>query len=136
MGTTRVAAIRRVAVLACVGLLLVGGCASTTADPTEQQLGQQLVAATQEAGVAPGLTPEVAASLYGTDAPHVCGIFEGGLGDASDIMLLGNPAQGRRKNITDDAVVYAGSVVATYCPQVRAEFDEAVTNLAPVGTRD
>jgi hypothetical protein len=108
------------------------GSPSAEDEATEQQLAGQLVAATQDAGVAPRLTPEVAAALYGTDASPVCDAFDGGLSTASANRLLGNPGHGRRNNITDQAVVYARLVVETYCPDVLPDFDDAVDSIDPV----
>jgi hypothetical protein len=125
--------VRRGAALALTALLVVG-CSSTSDEDeaTEQQLAEQLVAATQEAGVAPRLTVDVAESLYGTDAPAVCDAFDGGTSSAGDLILRGNVAQGRRKAITDDAVTYAGLVIQTYCPDVQSDFDDAVADIDPV----
>jgi hypothetical protein len=125
--------VRRGAALALIALLVVG-CSSTSDEDeaTEQQLAEQLVAATQEAGVAPRLTVDVAESLYGTDAPAVCDAFDGGTSSAGDLILRGNVAQGRRKAITDDAVTYAGLVIQTYCPDVQSDFDDAVADIDPV----
>jgi hypothetical protein len=117
-------------------LLVVASCSSTSDEDkaTEQQLAEQLVAATEQAGVAPQLTVDVAEALYGTDAPAVCDAFDGGTSTAGDLILRGNLAQGRRKTITEDAVTYAGLVIQTYCPEVLPDFDEAVADLDPFET--
>jgi hypothetical protein len=123
--------------IAIVILVVAGAACSSTSDEdaaTEQQLAEQLVAATQAADVAPRLTVGVAESLYGTDAPAVCEAFEGGTTTAAELVLRGNLAQGRRKTITDDAVTYAGLVVQTYCPDVLPDFEAAVGDLDPFET--
>jgi hypothetical protein len=112
----------------------ITGCASTAAEDeaTEQRLAAELVAATRAAGVAPKLTPEIAVSLYGTDATAVCDAFDGGSSTAARNVMFGNLAQGRRTNITDRAVVYAALVVDTYCPDVAADFKASIADLDPV----
>ena len=114
-------------------LLLPSACSSTSAsdEATEQALAEQLVDATRAAGVAPRLTVDVAESLYGTEAPAICDAFDGGLSTAEQNLLLGNPAHGRRKTITDDAVTYGRLVVETYCPDDLDEYDDVVTDLDP-----
>jgi hypothetical protein len=82
--------------------------------------------------VAPRLTVEVAESLYGTDAPAVCDVFEDGLTTAEQNLLLGNPAQGRRKTITDNAVTYGRIVVETYCRDDLDDYDDVVDDLDPL----
>ncbi len=114
-------------------LLLPSACSSTSAsdEATEQALAEQLVDASHAAGVAPRLTVAVAESLYGTEAPAICDAFDGGLSTAEQNLLLGNPAHGRRKTITDDAVTYGRLVVETYCPDNLDEYDDVVTDLDP-----
>jgi hypothetical protein len=117
-------------------VVALGACSSTSdADEAEEQArAEELVAATQEAGVAPRLTVEAAESLYGTDAATVCEAFEGGTTTSAELLLFGNAAQGRRKAITEDAVTYAGLVVQTYCPDELDHFNEAVADLDPFET--
>jgi hypothetical protein len=116
-----------------LGLFAVGCSSTSDADEaTEQQLAEQLVTATQQAGVAPRLTVDTAEALYGTDASTVCDAFDGGTTTSADLILRGNTAQGRRKTITDEAVTYAGLVIQTYCPDVTPDFDEAVADLDPI----
>lgn len=124
---------RAVFVVTAALLLLPSACSSTSAsdEATEQALAEQLVDATRAAGVAPRLTVDVAESLYGTEAPAICDAFDGGLSTAEQNLLLGNPAHGRRKTITDDAVTYGRLVVETYCPDDLDEYDDVVTDLDP-----
>jgi len=124
---------RAVFVVTAALLLLPSACSSTSAsdEATEQALAEQLVDATRAAGVAPRLTVDVAESLYGTEAPAICDAFDGGLSTAAQNLLLGNPAHGRRKTITDDAVTYGRLVVETYCPDDLDEYDDVVTDLDP-----
>ena len=82
--------------------------------------------------MAPNLTVEVAASLYGTSAPTVCKVFADGLTTAERNDLWGNPAGRRAKTITTDAVTYGRLVVQTYCPDELSNFDDAVKTLDPV----
>ena len=103
--------------LAVMVLLVMSGCSSSDDDEAaEKASAEQLVEATQAAGVAPRLTVGVAESLYGTDAPGVCDVFDDGLSTAEQNLILGNPGHGRRKTITDEAVIYGRLVVQTYCP--------------------
>ena len=132
-------ALERVGALAAVVLLVVvSGCSSDSdADEAkEQDLAQQLVSALHQEGLAPRLTVDVAASMYGTDASGVCDVFDDGLSTAEKNVILGNPAHGRRKTITDDAVAYGTVVVKTYCPDVLPEYQDAVADLDPYEKSD
>ncbi|MGB0113752.1 MAG: hypothetical protein WBP59_11075 [Ilumatobacteraceae bacterium] len=121
--------------VACTMMLAVGCSSTSEADAaTEQQLAGQLIAATSAAGVAPRLTVDLATALYGTDASAVCDAFDGGTTTSADLILRGNTALGRRKTITDDAVVYAGLVIQTYCPDVTPDYESAVAAIDPVET--
>lgn len=123
---------RRWSIVALMTLLLpLSACSSTSErdEANQRQLADQLVAATQAAGILPKLTPEVVESLYGTDARSVCDAFDGGLSTSAANLLLGNPGHGRRNTITTTAVTYAGLVIQTYCPDVLADFDEAVEDI-------
>lgn len=123
---------RRMSAIALVALVgLVSGCGSDESDASEQALAEQLVAATQAAGVAPRLNVGTAQALYGTEAPAVCEAFDGELSTAAKNQLLGRFGLSRRKTITDDAVTYGGLVIDTYCPQFRARYDELVSDLDP-----
>ena len=123
---------RRRGLLTCGALiaatLILAGCGSTSdADQaTETEKAEQLVAATQAAGVAPHLTTDLAEALYGTDASTVCDVFESGLTTAERNDLLGNPSGRRSKTITTNAVEYGRIVVQTYCPDELANYDEVV----------
>ena len=134
IGVGRLLVPARVAV-AVVGIaMMVVGCGSTSpADKAaEQQKAEQLVAATHAAGVAPHLTVELAASLYGTDAPTVCDVFADGLTTAERNDLFGNPTGRRAKVITTDAITYDRLVAEIYCPDELPHFDAAVASLDPV----
>ena len=115
-------------------LAVVAGCGSTSAadKATEQERAEQLVSALHSAGLAPHLTADEAAALYGTDAPTVCDIFADGLTTAERNDLLGNPSGRRAKTITTDAVAYGHIVVTTYCPAELANYQKAVEHLDPV----
>lgn len=119
-------------------LLVVSACTSTSEsdEANEKALAAQLVDAAHAAGVAPRLTPEVAESLYGADAPGVCDTFDGGLGTSEQNMILGNPALGRRKTITDRAITYGRVVVETYCPDKLDEYNDEVEGLQPFESSD
>jgi hypothetical protein len=120
-----------VAAAAC--LVVTAGCGRSATDEREaKERGEELVAATRAAGVAPNLTPELAASLYGTGAPTVCKVFADGLTTAERNDLWGNPTGRRAKTITTDAVTYGRLVVQTYCPDEVSNFDAAVATLDPV----
>lgn len=124
--------------IAALALVVVVGCSSPSdrEQARERARAEQLVAATQEAGVAPRLTVDVAASLYGTEAATICRAFDGGSSTSADLVLRGNLAQGRRKVITADAVTYARLVVQTYCPEVLPAFEADVDELGPVDSDD
>jgi hypothetical protein len=123
---------------AAAAILLVGSAVSSdsSSSATEQQRAEQLVQSVHEAGLAPRLTVGVAESLYGDDAPAVCDVFQDGLTTAEENLLLGNPAHGRRKTITNDAIAYGRIVVTTYCPDNLADYDQAVDDLDPFEKTD
>ena len=126
----------RILIAATTALVVLTTACSSTSDEdeaTEQALAEQLVNAAHTAGVAPRLTVDVAESLYGTDAPSVCDTFDDGLSTAEQNLLLGNPAHGRRKKITDDAVTYGRIVVDTYCPDNLEAYNDVVDDLDPFG---
>ena len=114
--------------------LLLAACSSTSAEEaaTQQHLAVDLVSATQEAGILPRLTPDVVASLYGSDASSVCDAFDGGLSTSGANLLRGNPGHARRNNITTTAVIYAGLVIQTYCPDVLADFEFEIADIDPI----
>ena len=128
----RWAAGRGPAVLAAVALL--SACGSATSEGQSAARAQQLVSSAQAAGVAPGLTVDVAESLYGSSAPQVCDALDGGVSSAESMLLTLNPAGRRPKVISTDAVTYGGLVVQTYCPQDSATYDELVSGMDPVET--
>src|SRR4051812_22050610 len=97
-GTARV-----VTLLAAAALL--ASCSSThSAD--EQSKAKELVAATESAGVAPGLTVGIAEALYGSSAAQLCDALDGGVSSAEQLLLTGNLTGRRDKVITTDAVTY------------------------------
>jgi hypothetical protein len=123
---------RALAVLSATAALVTGCSARSGSDrEVEQQKAAELVAATRTAGVAPRLTTDLAEALYGTDAPGVCDLFDGGLATSAKNLILGNPAHGRRKTVTDEAVVYGRLVVQTYCPDELDDFEDVVAGLGP-----
>lgn len=118
----------RTLLVACT--LLIGGVGcSTTHDETEKSNAQKLVKATRSAGVAPDLTVSAAEALYGTSAPQICDVLEGGIGSAESLVLKGNPAGRREKLITNDAVTYERLVVKTYCPDEIDSFNDLVDGI-------
>lgn len=126
--------IRATAALAIATSLLTacGSDGNETGGATSEELAEQLVEATQQAGILPNLTPEVVESLYGAAAPTVCDAFDGGLSTPAANLLRGNPGHGRRQTITTTALTYAGLVVQTYCPDVLPEFESAIQDIDPV----
>lgn len=133
-GSLRIRGLTRRAVAVVAVAVVAVGCGSTSAseEADEQRKAEQLVAATQAAGVAPHFTVDLAASLYGTDAPTVCDVFADGLATAERNDLWGNPTGRRAKVITTDAVTYGRLVVEVYCPDELPHFDAAVASLDPV----
>lgn len=123
--------------LAAVILLVVAvGCGSSSGAEEAQQRerAEDLVTATQAAGVAPRLTVDTAEALYGTEAPAVCEAFRGGSTTSAELILRGNAFRGRRKAITPEAVTYARLVVETYCPDVLQDFRRGVRDIQPLDT--
>ena len=125
----------RGAALLCV-LVLTVGCSSTGAEETatEQANAKTLVSAAHAAGVAPGLTVEVAESLYGTSAPQICDVLKDGVSSAESLLLSGNPSGRREKLVTTDAVTYERLVVKTYCPDELSTYDDLVADIDPTTT--
>jgi hypothetical protein len=121
---------RTLMVLGALSALVVAGCGEDATSATGRERAEQLVAATEAAGVAPGLTVDAAEALYGDDAPAVCRAFDGGTSSAADVALRGHLAN-RRKVITTDAIIYGRLVVQTYCPDVLGDYDAVVDELDP-----
>jgi hypothetical protein len=116
--------------------VLVAGCSSTGAEEkaTEQANAKTLVSAAHAAGVAPGLTVEVAESLYGTSAPQICDVLKDGVSSAESLLLSGNPSGRREKLVTTDAVAYERLVVKTYCPDELSTYEDLVADIDPTTT--
>jgi hypothetical protein len=128
------AVLRHLAVATLALTLVAAGCGPSNApsDTPKAQRAEQLVASAHAAGVAPHLTVGLAESMYGTSAPGVCKVFEGGLTSAEQNDLLGNPSGRRPKSITTDAVTYGRLVVKAYCPEQLPHYDAAVEDLDPL----
>ena len=92
------------------------------------------MSAAHSAGVAPGLTVEVAESLYGTSAPQICDVLKDGVSSAESLLLSGNPSGRREKLVTTDAVTYERLVVKTYCPDELSTYDDLVADIDPTDT--
>ncbi len=123
---------RRPLVALAVGVAtmsLAVGC--STDDEAANAKAEELVAATQAAGLAPRLTVGVAEALYGDDAAAVCDAFAGGLTSVERLILLGNPSDRRHKTITDHSIQYARLVIETYCPEHGLHFLDEVHDLDP-----
>jgi len=112
-------------------LVLVAACSSTSSEDeaTAQSQAETLVNAAHSAGVAPGLTVEVAESLYGTSASQMCDVLEDGVSSAESLLLSGNPSGRREKLVTTDAVTYERLVVKTYCPDELSTYDDLVADI-------
>ena len=117
-------------------LVLVAACSSTGAEEqaTEQANAETLVSAAHAAGVAPGLTVEVAESLYGSSASQICDVLKDGVSSAESLLLAGNPSGRREKLITTDSVTYGRLVVKTYCPDELSTYDDLVADIDPTTT--
>jgi len=109
-------------------VVLVAACGSS-GTAKEQADARSLVSAAHSAGVAPRLTVEVAESLYGTSAPQICDVLQGGIGTAESLLLAGNPSDRRAKLVTRDAVTYERLVVQTYCPDQLSTYDDLVSDI-------
>ena len=119
---------------ALVGLvLLASGCSSTADGGQAEQTSraQSLVAAADAAGLAPGLTVDAAESLYGTDAPQICGVLDDGVQSAQS-LISSVPVGRRTKLFTTNAVAYERLVVGTYCPEQLPTFDALVAAVPTV----
>ena len=112
-------------------LVLVAACSSTGAEEqaTEEADAKTLVSAAHAAGVATGLTVEVAESLYGTSASQICDVLKDGVSSAESMLLSGNPSGRREKLVTTDAVTYERLVVKTYCPDELSTYDDLVADI-------
>ena len=124
---------RTVAVAGLTATLLLTACGPSDSEKAEEDaLATQFVDAAHAAGIAPHMTVDAAAALYGTDASSVCDAFDGDLSTSAQNVLFGTLARGRRKAITDEAVTHSRLVVQTYCPDQLDDFDRAVQDLDPV----
>jgi hypothetical protein len=117
-------------------LVLVAACSSTGTEEqaTERDNATTLVTAAHAAGVAPGLTVEVAESLYGSSASQICDVLKDGVSSAESLLLSGNPSGRREKLVTTDAVTYERLVVKTYCPDELSTYDDLVADIDPTTT--
>lgn len=115
--------------MALVGAAALLAACTSTHSAEEKSKAESLVAATESARVAPGLTVGIAESLYGTSAPQLCDALDGGVSTAESLLLRGNPSGRRGKLISTDAVTYGRLVVKTYCPDQLATYDDLVDNI-------
>lgn len=72
-----------------------------------------------------------AESLYGTDAPQICGVLDDGVQSAQS-LISSVPVGRRTKLLTTNAVAYERLVVGTYSPEQLPTFDGLVADLHPV----
>lgn len=113
-------------ILIMVAIVILVGCGESS-NKVAQQHANELVRATQSAGLALGLTPQIAVSLYGKNAHAICGPLkddEVNLVTLSRIQLWGTPS-----DKTDDLIAYDKLVVQTYCPDQLEEFEELLNDL-------
>jgi len=75
------------------------------------------------------LTASVAESMYGTSAPSICKVLDGGISSAESLLLSGNPSGRREKLVTTDAITYERLVVKTYCPDNLSTYDDLVSDI-------
>ncbi len=122
-------------VVSVAAAIAAGACSSDT-DPVAEQRATQLIAATQQAGLAPGLTIESAEALYGADAPAFCEAHRADLDGVAGLVVRGNTAQGRRPTVTDEAIAYGRLVAEIYCPDVLDDFDNLVDEIEPFERTD
>jgi len=116
--------------LALLAALAIGGCGADTS-PLAKHRAEELVAATEAAGVAQNLTVENAEALYGRSADSVCEVFNG---SDDELNLPGNPAGNHYRVFTEEAVEYTRLVVKTYCPDRLDNFEDAVDELEIAGS--
>ena len=126
---------RRMACSIVVWGIVASSCSfrSDSDQEAAESKAEQLIESLRGTSLAPRLTVAVAVSLYGTDAPSVCGAFDGGLNSNEYLLLLGNPSNRRSKTVTEHSVEFTRRVVRTYCPDQQTEFDDVVEPLNPVG---
>ena len=115
--------------LCAVALLTACSSSTSTDGGGDAASAQKLVSAAQAAGVAPGLTAEVAQSLYGGSAAQICDVLDGGVSSAESMLLTLNPSGRRAKLITTDAIAYERLVVQTYCPNELSTYDDLVAEI-------
>jgi hypothetical protein len=114
----------------CAVALLTGCSSSTSTDQSANATqAEKLVTAARAAGVAPGLTAEVAESLYGGSAAQICDALNGGISSAESMLLTLNPSGRRAKLLTTDAIAFGRLVVQTYCPGELSTYDDLVSGI-------
>ena len=96
-------------------------------DPSAPRIGRH---------VAPGLTAEVAESLYGGSAAQICDALNGGISSAESMLLTLNPSGRRAKLLTTDAIAFGRLVVQTYCPGELSTYDDLVSGIDGTETTD
>lgn len=120
---------RRVPWLVVAAVIVVGAAACSEDEGTEGRArarADELVAEAGSTGVAPDLDADVAMSLYGDDAPTVCGPLAD---DPVNITTWARVNRGMPDTVVDDLVRYDRLVIDAYCPELRERFDELLDEL-------
>lgn len=124
MSTPRRATVAGVALAA----LALAGCASTD-DDTASGLGTSFADQAVRSGLAPNMTPSLAADLYGDDGGALCAVvardsWPQTLGWARTTVFKSPDEH------VSDLVEYDRLVIQTYCPDEENAFDELLDALS------
>ncbi len=119
---------RRVPWIMVAAVIAVGAaaCSEQDATATATARANELVAEARSTGVAPDLDVDVAESLYGEDAPAVCGPLED---DPVNITTWSRVNRGMPDTLVNDLIRYDRLVIDTYCPDLHNRFDDLLDDL-------
>ena len=117
---------RRVPWLVVAAVIVVGAASCSEQEATATARADELVAEARSTGVAPDLDAEVAISLYGDDAPTVCGPLED---DPVNITTWSRVNRGMPDTLVDELIRFDRLVIDVYCPDQHDRFDELLDEL-------
>lgn len=113
-------------------ILLVGvalaaaACGDDDNESQARERAEQLVEAARSTDIAPDLSVDAVRSVYGDDAPQVCGVLED---DPVNITTWARAWRGAPDEHVDDLVAYDRLVVDIYCPDQAERLDEVLDDL-------
>ena len=127
----RVRALTRALGAALVLTAVAAGGADQDVSATEADRAAELNALAEPLGLK--ITPETAASLYGTDGGEVCKAAEDPDALHPAGVLVSHRFPLRKVEVDREIAAYSRAVVAVYCPQNLERYDRFLADLAIEG---